>query len=67
MFNRHTLETLWLHGNQISDVSALAKALETNTTLEKLSLRDNQISDEDKKKLEAVWEKTRGNTSRLFL
>ena len=53
MLNRVTLKRLYLWNNQISDVSALGKALETNTTLKTLYLRYNQISDEDKKKLKA--------------
>ena len=51
MFNMCLLERLNLGYNKISDVSALGKALATNTTLGHLSLWNNQISDEDKEYL----------------
>ena len=45
MFNMCLLERLHLDDNKISDVSALGKALATNTTLKELDLQSNKIND----------------------
>ena len=45
IFNRRAGTELWLHNNQITDITALGNALNTNSTLTTLGLGDNQITD----------------------
>ena len=45
MRNNDTVEVLWLHNNQLTDVTLLGEALNHRTTLRGLDLMDNPIRD----------------------
>ena len=47
-----SLKTLYLDSNQVADVVELCEGLRLNRTLERLSLGDNLISEEDKSYLQ---------------
>ena len=55
IFNSRAFTELSLDSNQITDISALGNALNTNSTLTKLYLYNNQISPEDNKILIKAW------------
>ena len=55
IFNRRAGTKLYLHNNQITDITALGNALNTNSTLTKLSLSRNQITPEDNNILIRAW------------
>ena len=55
IFNSRALTTLDLSYNQITDISAIGNALNTNSTLTDLSLYSNQVSSEDKEVLRKAW------------
>ena len=55
IFNRRAGTELSLNNNQITDITALGNALNTNSTLTKLYLQFNQISPEDNNILISAW------------
>ena len=55
IFNSRAFTKVDLCGNQITDISALGNALNTNSTLTRLYLNFNQITSEDREILRAAW------------
>ena len=55
IFNRRAGTELVLKGNQITDITALGNALNTNSTLTTLYLNNNEITPEDNNILIRVW------------
>ena len=55
IFNSRAFTELDLYGNQITDISALGNALNTNSTLTELYLSDNEITPEDRDILIKTW------------
>ena len=55
IFNRRAGTELYLQYNQITDITALGNALNTNSTLTELNLSRNQISPEDNNILISAW------------
>ena len=66
IFNSRAFTELWLSGNQITDISALGNALNTNSTLTELHLEDNQITSEDREILRTAW-KHEGSEGSLLM
>ena len=55
IFNRRAGTKLLLYGNKITDITALGNALNTNSTLTKLNLNWNQITENDKSLFRQAW------------
>ena len=55
IFNRRAGTELHLDSNEITDITALGNALNTNSTLTRLELEFNQISQEDNNILINAW------------
>ena len=60
IFNRRAGTVLSLSENEITDISALGNALNTNSTLTKLGLSENQITSEDREILRTAWKREDG-------
>ena len=60
IFNRRAGTELYLGFNQITDITALGNALNTNSTLTELDLGGNQMSPEDQYILIKAWKRWDG-------
>ena len=61
IFNSRAFTELNLQDNQITDISALGNALNTNSTLTELKLHLNQITSEDREVLRTAWKHSADN------